>query len=792
MKFSESWLREWVNPTLKREQLCEKLTMAGLEIESAIPIAEKFSGVIVAQVVAVTPHPEADRLNVCEVNIGKSKNLTIVCGASNVKANMKVAAALGNAVLANDFKIKNSTIRGIISEGMLCSAQELGLGEDSEGLFELPANAPLGTEVWDYLKLEDYLIDVSITPNRGDCLSIRGMAKEVAALTQAPVNEIDIPEIKAFVQDVLSVNVHAKSDCPCYIGRVIREVDTKAITPVWMREHLRRGGIRSISAIVDIMNYVMLELGQPMHAFSLDKLQGSVEVRLAKKNEIIKLLDDSEIELEADTLIIADQKTPLAIAGVMGGLDSAVTLATKDVFLESAFFKPTTIARAARKYNLSSDSAYRFERGIDPELQRKAMERATELVLEISGGNPGPIIEVTDAPNLPQPAVIDLSHAKVTKILGCDIPASTIEIIFDHLNFVYQKNKTGWQVTVPARRSDISRDVDLIEEIARLYGYDEIPCHQPFAKLQIANSVESKVTPQVIRRALCDLGYHEVVTYSFIDKKMQTLFEPKQVPLNLVNPMTPEMAVMRTSLLPGLMNTWIYNQNRQQSRIRLFETGLRFIQTDAGLVQARTLSGLISGTAQSEQWGIPSRAADFFDIKGDLQNLFTLTHAAAEFIFQPSVHPALHPGKTAQILRDGRVVGVVGGIHPAILQALKIEAKIFLFEIFLNEIEQSEPLKMSEISKFPEIRRDLAILLDQSVPTVSVQDTIKEVAGELLKEVDIFDVYQGKGIDPGRKSIALALTLQHSSRTLIDEEVAKLMERVIEVLNERFNAELRG
>lgn len=675
MKLTESWLREWVNPKINGAELCEKLTMAGLEVES-------FS--------------------------------------------------------------------------------------------------------------TDGLIDISITPNRGDCLSVRGLANEVTALTQSPLNALKISEIKAVIKDELPIHIHAKEECPCYVGRVIRQVNAKAPAPTWLLDRLQINGINSNGAIVDVMNYVMLELGQPMHAFSLDKINSSIEVRLSKKDEPIKLLNDSEVKLDAETLVIADKNVPLAIAGVMGGLDSAVTLETKDIFLESAYFAPKTIARTARKYNLNSDSSYRFERGIDPTLQRIAIERATQLLLEIVGGQAAPVTEVSFKEILPQPAIINLRAERITKILGCDIPAATIESIFKHLNFDCKKTPTGWQLIVPARRSDVTLEIDLIEEIARIHGYDNIPCNQPTGKLQIAVSAENKISLQVFRHALSNLGYQEVVTYSFIEKKLQTLFDPELSPKELLNPMTPEMAVMRTSLLPGLLNTWMYNQNRQQSRIRLFESGLRFIQTPTGLEQVRTLSGLISGSALPEQWGEKSRPVDFFDLKGDLQNLFKLTHAANEFTFEPMAHSAMHPGKTAQISRNGQLVGSMGAIHPTILQALKIDAKIFVFELFIDALEKSQPIKMTEISKFPEIRRDIAILIDQPVPTVELQSTIKEVAGELLKQVDIFDVYKGKGIPQNRKSIALALTLQHSSRTLIDEEVASLMERVLVALNERFNAELRG
>ncbi len=792
MKFSETWLRELVNPALTRDELCTKLTHAGLEIEEHAPVAGDFSGVVVGHVMSLTKHPEADRLHICEVDVGAEKPLTIVCGAANVRVNMRVAAALEGAVLPNDLQIKTTKLRGVTSQGMLCSARELGLAEESDGLFELPANAPLGKSVREYLQLEDHFIDVSITPNRGDCLSVVGIAKEVAALTECQLTLPVIQEITPTVKNTLPVTIHAKNACPRYVGRVITQVKADALTPIWLRERLRRSGLRSINPIVDVMNYVMLELGQPMHAFSLDKISGGIDVRISKQGEAIKLLDGSDVTLDNKTLVIADNKNVLAIAGVMGGLDSGVTLITKDIFLESAFFNPGSIARAGRSYHLSSDSAYRFERGIDSTMQRHAIERATELLLTIVGGNPGPIIEVSSEKDLPQPVTIILRAERLAKILGCHISTVDVENIMRRLGFLCEKNATGWQVTVPARRSDIALEVDLIEEVVRLYGYDKIPCHYPTAALQIHSSLESHIPLQKIRRLLCDVGYQEVVTYSFIDKKSQALFEPEQPVKELVNPMTAEMGVMRASLLPGLVNTLLYNQNRQQARVRIFETGLRFLMQNEQLVQQRTLSGLINGFALPEQWGVPNRAADFFDLKGDLQSLLTLTGAVDEFTFKPDKHPALHPGQTAAIYRNDKNIGILGSIHPSIAQSLKMDGKVFVFELALDFLETARVPRYVAVSKFPEIRRDIAILVEQSIPAQDIQDTIRHEAGDLLKDIDIFDLYQGKGIEPGQKSIALALTLQHVSRTLVDEEVTDVMGRVIGALKGRFNAELRG
>ncbi|MES2217252.1 MAG: phenylalanine--tRNA ligase subunit beta [Pseudomonadota bacterium] len=800
MKFSESWLREWINPKLSRPELAECLTMAGLEIDELAPVASEFSKVVVAEILAVKKHPDADNLTICEVAAG-GKPLTIVCGAGNVKPHLKVPAALIGAVLPNNVTIKATNIRGIPSAGMLCSASDLGLSDDNEGLFELPADAPVGVALWDYLKLSDYVIDVAITPNRGDCLSLLGMATEISALTAAKITPPKFTTIKPAHKDVLPVTIHknAQQACPCYVGRVIRGVQADAPTPIWLRERLRRSGIRSISPVVDVTNYVMLELGQPMHAFTLETLSGGIEVRMAKTGEELALLDGSEVKLDTETLVIADKQKALAVAGVMGGMDSRVTLLTQNIFLESAYFQPQATARAARRYHINSDSSYRFERGIDPLLQRKAMERATQLLLEITGGSAGPIIDVSNK-NLPQPVKINLRPERIKKILGCDVPAKQVEKILQSLQFdVKTKAKTAskktppaWQVTVPPRRSDVTTEIDLIEEIARLYGYDKIPCHDIVAALQINPGREEQLALSTLRRAFYDLGYQEVVTYSFIDPKLQAIFHPGEPVKELLNPMTADMAVMRGGLWPGLVNTLLYNQNRQQERVRIFESGRQFVFENNQLQQQMMLSGLICGTAFPKQWGNSNRLADFFDLKGDLENIFKLTFDQDEFIFKTGTHAALHPGQTAEIIRDGQKIGILGMLHPSISQALKVEGSVFLFSLMLDSVVNARIPNYQSLSKFPEIHRDIAILLDQSVPALEIQDTIREQSGELLKNIDIFDVYQGKGIPAGQKSIALSLTLQHSSRTLIDEEVAKLMERIIVALKERFNAELRG
>lgn len=795
MKVSELWLREWVNPNLTPEQLSTRLTMSGFEVEEVTPAAEEFNKVVVGKILKLLKHPEADRLHICQVDIGSSEPLTIVCGAKNVKKDMKVPVALDGGFLPNNKKIGINEIRGILSYGMLCSAIELGLSEQGEGLLQLPNNAPIGANVWEYLKLNDFVFDIAITPNRGDCLSIMGMAKEISAETQSQLHTPNFCEVKPQIDDTLPINVSNPQACPAYVGRIIHNIQADVVTPMWLQERLRRTGIRCISPVVDVMNYVMIELGQPMHAFDLQKISTEIIVRMAKEGEEITLLDGQTKKLTPDTLVIADKIRPLAIAGVMGGLDSSVTLLTQAIFLESAFFSTSAISKMVRQYNLNSESSYRFERGIDPTLQRIAIERATELLLEIVGGTPGPVIEVLDSATLPKPSTITLRKQQIKKILGLTIPDTEIEKILHNLGFTYHAHEASWQVTVPPRRSDITLEIDLIEELIRLYGYDKLPIHSSVTNLALHPLPENRLSLTTLRRLFCDLGFNEVITYTFIDKKIQALFDPDVQPIELTNPITNDMSVMRTNLWPGLVNTLLYNLNRQQNRARLFEVGLRFISNQAStgsLLQEKVISGLITGDTLPDQWGSARRDSDFFDLKGALEMVLKLTLSPDEFIFKPSIHPALHPGQTAEIYRKGKWVGILGCLHPSIIQELDIQNKVFVFELALDQLEMAKVPKATEISKFPEIRRDLAILVDRAVPAQRIQDTIKEVTGELLQDINIFDVYHGKGIDTNCKSIALSMVLQHTSRTLRDEEVADLLERVIVALKDRFAAELRG
>lgn len=791
MKCSELWLREWVKPNLNREALCDALTMAGLEVESADPVAQPFQDIVVAEVISVDAHPHSEKLKLCKVTIGEKQPLTIICGAANVRAGMKAPLAKINAVMPNKQVITETEFNGILSQGMLCSAAELGLAESSDGLMALSHDAPLGKSLWDYLDLSDHVIDISITPNRGDCLSVKGIAREVSALTNTPINEIKIDEIAATLSDVIPIEVKEKLACPCYVGRIIRNVKIDTPTPVWLKERLRRSGIRSINAVVDVTNYVMLELGQPMHAFDLNKIQQGIEVRLSKQDEIITLLDSSEVKLDSDTLVIADKKSPLAIAGVMGGMDSGVTTLTKDIFLESAYFSPKTIARQRQYYNLNSDSAYRFERGIDFTLQRKAIERATQLILDIAQGEVGPVIELKSEKDLPKSPNIKLTQEKLDSVLGIAIQEQQVDEIFSRLKFTVKKEKNAWLVSVPPYRPDLQIAEDLIEEVARLYGYDNIPTHTLHAALQ-ANHIENAIDLYPLRNVFKAHGYHEVISYSFVDKKLQTLLNPEVTARELVNPITADMTVMRTNLWPGLINALLYNTSRQQHRAKLVEIGSCFLSQDGQLEQTQKIAGLLMGGALPEQWGQSNREADFFDLKGDIEQIFRHMGRGSDLSFQREIHPALHPGQTAGIYFKDKKVGIMGALHPSILKEIDLNRPIFVFELDVGIFNELNKPHVNEISKFPEIRRDIAILVNQAIPAEEIQDTIKMSVGDWLKDIFIFDVYQGKGVSEGKKSIALALIFQHPTRTLVDDEIAARVERVIVTLKGQLGAALRS
>lgn len=792
MKISEQWLREWVNPPLSTTALADMLTMAGLEVESALPVAQSFAGVVVGEITAIKPHPDADTLRLCQVHIGDVIPLNIVCGAANARVGMRIPAAMIGAELPGGKPITDTTIRGVKSEGMLCSASELGLAESSDGLLELPADTRLGEDVYLYLKLDDSALELGITPNRGDCLSIAGVAREAAALSRCTLQEPVIKPVQATLDEQREIKLDAPEDCPRYAGRVIRRIKPHVPSPLWLQEQLRRSGVRSISPVVDVTNYVMLELGQPMHAFDLAKLDGGICVRRARSGEALTLLDGQQLTLDGQTLVIADQSKALAMAGIMGGLDSAIGDQTQDLFLESAWFAPHTISSRARALGLHTESSHRFERGVDPQLQTRALERATQLLLEIVGGEPGPVIEVCRETHLPKRSPIDLRAERIRRVLGITPGPDEVADILNRLAMIVTVSPDGWQVTPPSYRFDITIEADLIEEVARLYGYNRLPFSMPQASLALVPQPEVEITPNRMRQLLVDRGYQEVVTYSFVDPTLQQLVNPGLPPIPLANPLSSEMSVMRTSLWTGLMQTLLYNQNRQQKRLRIFELGLNFLIKDVNIKQDIFIGGLIVGEPYPEQWSLSTRASDFYDIKADVEALLWLGGASDDFRFIPAKHPALHPGQAACIQRGDEIAGWVGALHPGLASKLGIDGKVYVFELALEQIKYGNVPKFSELSKYPAIRRDLAVVVDEAVSAEQVCACVKSAVPDYAQQVQLFDVYRGKGIDSGRKSLALGLTLQAPSRTLTDQEVDEIMKNILASLNNELGGTLRS
>ncbi len=792
MKFSEQWLRGWVNPQVSRDELVARLSMAGLEVDSVTPAAGQFSGIVVGEILATEQHPDADKLRVCQVSNGQ-ETFQVVCGAPNARPGIKIPFAMIGAELPGDFKIKKAKLRGVESFGMLCSAAELQISEENDGLLELAADAPVGEDIRQYLSLDDASIEIGLTPNRGDCLSIAGLARDVSALYDTPVTRPVVPAVPAAHDEVRPVEVSAPAACPRYLGRVIRNVDLSKPTPLWMVERLRRSDVRSIDAAVDITNYVMLELGQPMHAFDLAEINGGIRVRMAEEGEKLVLLDGQEVALRADTLVIADHTRALAIAGVMGGEHSGVnTEKTRDLFLESAFFEPISVAGKARSYGLHTDASHRYERGVDSQLAREAMERATQLLLDIVGGEAGPVVEAVSEQHLPQVAPVTLRAERITHMLGMEMDPAQVEQLLNALELTTTKDGEGqWTVNVPSHRFDISLEVDLIEELARLYGYNNLPVRYPQARLAPQGKPETRGDLPTLRRLLVARGYQEAITYSFIDPKLFELFSPGVEPLLLANPISSDMAAMRASLWPGLVKALQHNLNRQQDRVRLFESGLRFVGQLGDLKQQPMIAGVVTGSRLPEGWANGRDGVDFFDVKADVEALLGYSGALSDFTFSAGKHPALHPGQTAAIERDGKLVGYLGAIHPELAKALDLDRTVFLFELVLGDVVEGRLPKFSELSKFPETRRDLALIAGRDVASSSVLEVIRDNAGEWLTDLRLFDVYQGKGIDPDRKSLAVGLTWQHPSRTLNDDEVNAALQNILTSLEQRLNTTLR-
>ena len=794
MKFNESWLREWVNPAISTEQLCDQITMLGLEVDGVEAVAGEFSHVVVGEVVECAQHPDADKLRVTKVDVGSGELLDIVCGAPNCRKGLKVACAKVGAVLPGDFKIKKAKLRGQPSEGMLCSYAELAISTDGSGIIELPADAPIGMDLREYLNLNDKAIEISLTPNRADCLSIRGIAREVAVVNKAAMNELQFTPVKSTISDKVAIELKAPEACPRYLLRMVRNVNVKAATPIWMQEKLRRCGIRSIDPVVDVTNYILLELGQPMHAFDADKVTQPIQVRMAKNGEKLVLLDGSTAELKENTLLIADQNGPLAMAGIFGGEASGVNENTQNVILESAFFAPLAITGRARQYGLHTDASHRFERGVDFELQRYAMERATALLIEICGGEAGEICEVADENALPKLNPVTLRREKLDNLLGHHIETETVTDILQRLGFQVSYANDVWTVVPTSWRFDIEIEEDLIEEVARIYGYNTIPNNAPLAHLMMREHKESDVSLSRIKTAFVEHDYQEAVTYSFVDPKVQRLLHPEQEALILPNPISVEMSAMRVSLLSGLLGAVAYNQNRQQSRIRLFESGLRFV-VDAdhpiGVRQEFVIGGVISGNRHNEHWAIKAEAVDFFDLKGDLESIFDLSNAGKNIKFVAKSYPALHPGQSAAIMLGDEEIGFIGTIHPRVAQKLDLNGKVVVFEVLWDKISHKDVIQAKEISRFPANRRDLAIIVAENVTADEVLTVCREAAGAQLTQINLFDVYQGAGIAEGMKSLAISLILQDNEKTLSHEEISAVVDTVLSALKEKLNAYLR-
>ena len=791
MKISEQWLREWVDPDVDTQGLVEQLTMAGLEVDSVEPCAPPLDGVVVGHVLDKRPHPDADRLSLCLVDIGKKDSIHIVCGASNVSAGGAYPVATIGTTLPGGLQIKPSKIHGAESFGMMCSSLELGLGDSTAGLLELDSSAEPGSRITDALALDDQIIDLDLTPNRADCFSVLGTAREVAAVNEIQFVEPDIAAVMAANKSVLKIELAAGDACPVFAGRVIRNIDTTVATPLWMAERLRRCGIRPLHPVVDVCNYVMLELGQPMHAYDLAKLNGSISARMAKPAEQLVLLDGQEVELDKDVLVIADEKAAVAIAGIMGGAATAVADTTTDIFLESAYFNPQTIAGRARRFGLHTDASLRFERGVDFTGQVRAIERATQLLLDIVGGEPGPVTEERNEQALPARVPVQLRRDRLARLLGIDIPDEKVTAILTRLGFEVVVDSEGWLVTPTPARFDIAIEEDLIEEVVRLYGYDQVPEQPQQSAVTLALQTESRVALTRARTLLTDRGYQEVITYSFVDPDRQTELLGAATDLALSNPLSAEQSVMRRSLWPGLLQTLSANQKRQYESARLFEQGVIFNLQDNEITEKDTISAVAWGRLRAEHWDDPKQEVDLFDIKSDIAALLALTGASESFSFVVAEHAALRPGRTACIERDGEVIGWLGELHPRLVRQWNFGSAPILFELASDPALEAQVPVYQQISRFPSVRRDLAIVVEENISVADLLSEVRSAAGKLLREVRVFDIYTGNGIEKGLKSVAFGLILQETSSTLTELEIEGVSSAVIERLSSKFNASIR-
>jgi phenylalanyl-tRNA synthetase beta chain len=791
MKFSEKWLREWVNPKMDVMELSHQLTMVGHEVNSIELQGAKLDDVVIAEIISVDPHPNADRLSICHVSTGKGKPIKLVCGAPNVTVNMKSSLAVAGVQLADGTELRRLKIRGVESNGMLCSAIELGLGDEADGIIAFPNDAPTGLKLSKYLDLPDNVLDVDLTPNRGDCFSIFGIARDVAAMTDIDLTLPDLPSIPASIENVYPVEIGDSSVCPRFVGRVVCDINPCAKTPIWMTERLRRSGFRTIHPVVDISNYVMLELGQPLHAYDLALLQGAIKPRFAKKNEKITLLDEREVNLSKDTLVITDDSGPIGLAGIMGGLSTAVSETTKDVFFEAAFWPTSVIAGRARSYRLHTDASLRFERGVDFEGQARAIERATELLIGISGGDPGPLIDLIDNNQLPLISSILLRKSRLKKILGVDIPNDRVVEILKNLGLNIKNMTDGWEITPPSFRFDLVIEEDLIEEIARIYGYDQIPEKTAKTEVSLGSLVKTTTELEQVAAILVARDYQEIITYSFIDAEKNQQFTGEASELILSNPISSEMSVMRGSLWPGMIEAAGSNVARQQDRIRFFEIGKSFHGTLKEPIEVVRVAGLALGSNLPEQWDVRIKDIDLFDMKSDLETLLKMATTGATIDYDTANHPVLQSGQASNIMRNGHVIGVFGKLHPTIGLKMNLDKGVFLFELDAGLAFTSNIPKSATISKYPTIRRDIAIVVDDEIAAAELIRVAASSVPDIIQKVTIFDVYRGKGIEIGRKSIALGLILQETSRTLTEADADSVIDTVVRNLERKFKAELR-
>jgi phenylalanyl-tRNA synthetase beta chain len=793
MKFPENWLRQHVRTDATRDELAATLTAIGLEVEEMEVLGTHLDGVIVARIVDCAKHPEADKLQVCQVDTG-NEQLQIVCGAPNARPGLVAPlATIGTRV--GELTIKAAKLRGVDSNGMLCSAKELGLDADASGLLELPDDAPIGTPLADYLGLPDARFELKLTPNRADCFSVRGIAFDVAAAFGSEVVPFDATPMPALNDAALKITLDAGSDVPRFVGRVIEGIDAHKRTPIWMAERLRRSGIRPISLLVDVTQYVMLELGQPMHAFDRDLLKGDIGVRRARANESLKLLDGRDVALDDQFLVVTDNDRAVALGGIMGGQNTKVTDATRNVFLEAAHWVPSAIIGRGRRLGLHTDAGHRFERGVDPELPRQAIEIATRLIVEIAGGAPGPVTEAVLPEHLPQPQPITLRRARLARVLGTQVEDRDVERILRALGLQVATSNDGWQVTPPTRRFDLAIEEDLVEEIARIFGYDNIPATLPGGGTRLVTPTETRVEESTVRRHIASRDYLEAVNYAFVDATLLTAWHAMDKAVPLANPLSAELGVMRTALLPGLVHALARNTARQQSRVRLFELGKVFAASAGNAaIETQHVAAVACGPIKAEQWGDRARDVDFHDVKGDLESLAALS--GAKLAFRPSQAPHGHPGRSADVFRvqpDGSEVrlGWIGQLHPRLQRALDLDVPVVAFELDLAPLLARTIARAHPLSKYPSVRRDLAFVVPETVTWAAVQATVEAAAGASLRDLVLFDRYSGAGVESGFKSLAMGLILQDESRTLTDRDVDSVVAEVVSALQQTHHAALR-